>query len=131
VTERLQRLWPQIGDVSFDYVWNGYVGMTADFLPRIHKFGPNAYGWTGCNGRAVALTIPLGNELAKAVRGVPESELALPFTEPVPFMAHGLLRKIAPWMLMLYRRRDAQELMKGDRFELLRWAEYFLASRRQ
>ncbi|MGH6707707.1 MAG: NAD(P)/FAD-dependent oxidoreductase [Bradyrhizobium sp.] len=130
VTERLQRLWPQIGDVSFDYVWNGYVGMTADFLPRIHRLGPNAYGWTGCNGRAVALTIPLGNELAKAVRGVPESELALPFTDPVPFMAHGLLRKIAPWMLLLYRRRDAQELMKGDRFELLRWAEHFLASRR-
>ena len=86
VTERLQRLWPQIGEVSFDYVWNGYVGMTTDFLPRIHKLGPNAYGWTGCNGRAVALTIPLGNELAKAVRGVPESELALPFTEPVPIV---------------------------------------------
>jgi glycine/D-amino acid oxidase-like deaminating enzyme len=130
VTERLQRLWPQIGEVSFDYVWNGYVGMTADFLPRIHRLGPNAYGWTGCNGRAVALTIPLGGELARAVQGVPESELALPFTEPVPFMAHGLLRRIAPWMLLLYRRRDAQELLKGDRFELLRWAEYFLASRR-
>ena len=54
---------------------------------------------------------------------MPESELALPFTDPVPFMAHGLLRKIAPWMLVLYRRRDAQELMKGNRFELLRWAE--------
>ncbi|MBR1233641.1 FAD-binding oxidoreductase [Bradyrhizobium sp. AUGA SZCCT0182] len=130
VTERLQRLWPQIGEVSFDYVWNGYVGMTADFLPRIHRLGPNAYGWTGCNGRAVALTIPLGNELSKAVRGVPESELALPFTEPVPFVMHGVLRKIAPWMLLLYRRRDAQELIKGDRFELLRWAEYFLGSRR-
>src|SRR5882762_4603353 len=83
VTERLQRLWPQIGDVSFDYVWNGYVGMTTDFLPRIHKLGPNAYGWTGCNGRAVALTMPLGRELAKAVRGVPEDELALPFTDPI------------------------------------------------
>jgi glycine/D-amino acid oxidase-like deaminating enzyme len=130
VTERLQRLWPQIGDVTFDYVWNGYVGMTADFLPRIHKIGPNAYGWTGCNGRAVALTMPLGAELAKAVQGVPESELALPFTEPLPFVAHGVLRQIAPWMLVLYRRRDAQELMRGDRFELLRWAEYFLASRR-
>src|SRR5882757_9396508 len=130
VTERLQRLWPQIGEVSFDYVWNGYVGMTADFLLRIHRLGPNAYGWTGCNGRAIALTIPLGRELSSAVQGVPESELALPFTEPVPFMAHGLLRKIAPWMLVLYRRRDAQELLKGDRFELLRWAEYFLASRR-
>ena len=37
VTERLQRLWPQIGEVTFDYVWNGYVGMTADFLPRMHQ----------------------------------------------------------------------------------------------
>jgi glycine/D-amino acid oxidase-like deaminating enzyme len=110
VTERLQRLWPQIGEVSFDYVWNGYVGMTTDFLPRIHKLGPDAYGWTGCNGRAVALTIPLGNELAKAVRGVPENELALPFTEPVPIVAHGILRKLAPLMLLVYRRRDAREM---------------------
>src|SRR5438034_1243109 len=111
VTERLQRLWPQIGEVSFDYVWNGYVGMTTDFLPRIHKLGPNAYGWTGCNGRAVALTIPLGNELAKAVRGVPENELALPFTEPVPIVGHGVLRKLAPLMLLVYRRRDAREMV--------------------
>lgn len=130
VTERLQRLWPQIGDVTFDHVWNGYVGMTADFLPRIHKLGPNAYGWTGCNGRAVALTIPLGRELAKAVQGVPESELALPFTEPLTYVAHGLLRKIAPWMLLLYRQRDAQELGKGNSFELLPWAERILARRR-
>jgi len=110
VTQRLQRLWPQIGDVSFDHVWNGYVGMTTDFLPRIHKLGPDAYGWTGCNGRAVALTIALGDELSKAVRGVPENNLALPFTEPVPIMAHGLLRKLAPLMLLVYRRRDAREM---------------------
>ena len=70
VAERLQRLWPQIGPVEFDYVWNGYVGMTTDFLPRIHRLGPDAYGWTGCNGRAVALSIALGDELSKAVRGV-------------------------------------------------------------
>lgn len=131
VTERLQRLWPQIGDVQFDHVWNGYVGMTADFLPRIHKLGPNAFGWTGCNGRAVALTMPLGRELAKAVQGVPDSELALPFTEPKTYVAHGLLRQIAPWMLVLYRQRDAQDSVKGDRFELLRWAERVLASSRR
>jgi glycine/D-amino acid oxidase-like deaminating enzyme len=110
VAERLQRLWPQIGEVSFDYVWNGYVGMTTDFLPRIHRLGPDAYGWTGCNGRAVALSIALGSELAKAVRGVTENELALPFTKPVPIPAHGLLRKLAPLMLLLYRRRDAREM---------------------
>ena len=111
VTERLQRLWPQIGEVTFDHVWNGYVGMTTDFLPRVHRLGPNAYGWTGCNGRAVALTIALGDQLSKAVRGVPESELALPFTEPVPIVGHAILRKLAPLMLLLYRRRDAREMV--------------------
>ena len=110
VAERLQRLWPQIGPVEFEFVWNGYVGMTTDFLPRIHRLGPDAYGWTGCNGRAVALSIALGKELSKAVRGVPEVELALPFSEPAPLPAHGLLRRLAPLMLMLYRRRDAREI---------------------
>jgi glycine/D-amino acid oxidase-like deaminating enzyme len=110
VAERLNRLWPQIGHVGFDHVWNGYVGMTTDFLPRIHRLGPNAFGWTGCNGRAVALSIALGDEFSKAVRGHPESDLALPFTEPVPIVAHGLLRRLAPLMLMIYRRRDAKEI---------------------
>ena len=84
--------------------------MTTDFLPRIHRLGPDAYGWTGCNGRAVALSIALGDELSKAVRGVPESELALPFTEPVPIVRPWILRKLAPLMLMVYRRRDAREM---------------------
>jgi glycine/D-amino acid oxidase-like deaminating enzyme len=110
VGERLRRLWPQIGQVEFDYVWNGYVGMTTDFLPRIHRLGPDAYGWTGCNGRAVALSIALGDELSKAVRGVAEKDLALPFSDPAPIVAHGLLRRLVPLMLMVYRRRDAREV---------------------
>ena len=109
VGARLRRLWPQIGDVKFDYVWNGYVGMTTDFLPRIHRLGPDAWAWAGCNGRAVALSIAIGQELAKAAQGVSEHDLALPFTEPLPYVAHGLLRRLAPLMLMVYRRRDAAE----------------------
>jgi glycine/D-amino acid oxidase-like deaminating enzyme len=110
VGARLQSLWPQIGEVKFDYVWNGYVGMTTDFLPRIHRLGPDAYAWAGCNGRAVALSIAIGQELAKAAQGVDEHELALPFTKPLPYAAHGLLRRLAPLMLMVYRRRDAAEI---------------------
>jgi glycine/D-amino acid oxidase-like deaminating enzyme len=110
VIERLQRLWPQIGPVDLNYVWNGYVGMTSDFFPRIHRLAPDAYGWIGCNGRAVALAIALGDEFSKAVRGIPEKDLALPFSDPVPIPAHGLLRRLAPLMLMVYRRRDAREI---------------------
>jgi len=76
----------------------------------IHRLGPDAYGWIGCNGRAVALSIGLGAELAKAVRGTPDSELALPFTPSVPIPAHGLLRKIEPLKLLLHRHRDAREI---------------------
>ena len=110
VAARLQRLWPQIGEVGFDYVWNGYVGMTTDFLPRIHRLGPDAFGWTGCNGRAVALTIALGREFAKALRGAKDDDLALPFTQSTPLPFHRALRTLAPLMLLRYRRRDAREI---------------------
>ena len=121
VAERLQRLWPQIGGrirLRLERLCRNDHG----FPPRIHRLGRNAYGWTGCNGRAVALSIALGDELSKAVRGVPEKDLALPFSEPVPIVAHGLLRRLAPLMLMLYRRRDARGigLTKNGRIALAR-----------
>jgi hypothetical protein len=53
----------------------------------------------------VALTIALGNELSKAARRIPESDLALPFTAPAPIVGHALLRRRAMLMLALYRWR--------------------------
>lgn len=110
VAARLQRLWPQLGEVRIDPVWNGYVGMTRDFMPRFHRLGPDAWGWVGCNGRAVGLAVALGGEFAKAVCGTPESELALPFTDPAPLPMHGIARKVAPLMLLRYRRMDRREI---------------------
>ena len=118
VAARLKRLWPQLGDVEFDYVWSGYVGMTPDNLlqpqvpgyPRIHQLGPNGFGWVGCNGRAVALSISLGRELAKATQGVALETLGLPLSSPKPQPFQGLIRRIAPLALPLYRRLDAQEI---------------------
>jgi glycine/D-amino acid oxidase-like deaminating enzyme len=110
IAARLERLFPQIGAVRFDYVWNGYIGMTRDYLPRFHKLGPNGYAWAGCNGRAVGLAVALGREFARAIQGVPENELALPFTEPEPIPFHGLARRLAPLMLLEYKRRDRREI---------------------
>jgi glycine/D-amino acid oxidase-like deaminating enzyme len=110
VAARLRRLWPQLGEVRIDPVWNGHVGMTDDFMPRFHCLGLDAWGWVGCNGRAVGLSVALGGEFAKAVCGTPPSELALPFTEPAPLPMHGLARKLAPLMLLRYRRMDRREI---------------------
>ena len=68
IGDRLRRIWPQLGEARFTHVWNGYVGMKRDFLPRIHRLGPDAFAWAGCNGRAVALSVALGRELAAAAR---------------------------------------------------------------
>jgi glycine/D-amino acid oxidase-like deaminating enzyme len=118
IAERLKRLWPQIGEVAFDYVWSGYVGMTPDSLlrpevpgfPHVHRLGPNGYAWVGCNGRAVASSISLGRELARASQGAAIETLALPLSEPRPYPLQGLVRKFAPLALPLYRRLDAREV---------------------
>ena len=110
IAARLARLFPRIGSVSFDYVWNGYIGMTPDYTPRFHRLGPDAYAWAGCNGRGVALALAAGRELAKAVRGTPDGELAVPFTEPTPIPLQGLVRAFSPLMLLLYRYRDRREV---------------------
>jgi len=118
VAERLQRLWPQLGDVTFDFVWSGYVGMTPDSLlhpevpgfPRIHQLGPNGFAWVGCNGRGVALSISLGRELARATQNESIDKLGLPLSAPSPRPFQQIVRRLAPFALPLYRRLDAKEI---------------------
>lgn len=118
VAQRLKKLWPQLGDVEFDFVWSGYVGMTPDNLlqpqvpgfPRVHRLGPNGYAWAGCNGRAVALSISLGRELARATQAVAIDKLGLPLSEPKPQPFQAIIRRIAPFALPLYRHLDAKEI---------------------
>ena len=110
IAKRIVRLFPQFGSVAFDYLWNGYSRMTPDYTPRFHRIGPDAYAWAGCNGRGVALALSAGRELAKAVRGTPDGELALPLSEPTPIALHGFVRAFSPLMLLVYRYRDRREI---------------------
>jgi glycine/D-amino acid oxidase-like deaminating enzyme len=114
VARRLVEMFPALagvpGGISFDYVWNGPIGMTADQLPRVHRLGPDGYAWVGCNGRGVALALSIGREFARAVLGVPRAELALPFTEPEPIRFHAIAKRLAPFALLDARRRDKREM---------------------
>ncbi len=107
---RLARIFPGIAPVSFDHVWNGYVGISRDFMPRFHQIGPDGYAWAGCNGRAVGLSIAIGREFARAITGTQRRELALPFTEPEPIRMQAVARRLAPLALLRYRWRDARDV---------------------
>lgn len=106
---RLAEAFPDLGAPKMTHVWSGYVGMTWDRFPRIHRLGPDGWAWIGCNGRGVALSISLGREMAAAVAGAPETELALPLSEPRPLAAHAIARRIAPWYLAWLKRADRRE----------------------
>jgi glycine/D-amino acid oxidase-like deaminating enzyme len=108
IGERLALLFPQIGTPAFDYVWHGQLSMTVDKLPHMHALAEGVITWVGCNGRGVALGIALGPVLAGAALGVAPADLPLPLTALGRVPAHALAARIAPWMMALFRWRDAQ-----------------------
>jgi hypothetical protein len=52
----------------------------------------------------------LGREFAKALAGEPIDRLALPLSDIRPLPFHGMIRRLAPLMLLDYRRRDLTEI---------------------
>ena len=110
ITARLARLFPQLGEVAIHEVWRGYVGMTPDWLPRLHILAPGVVAWIGCNGRGVALATAMGPVLADMVRGRPAAELPLPVTEPRPIPLHGMVQRLASSFMLMKRWQDAKEV---------------------
>ncbi|GAA0613379.1 FAD-binding oxidoreductase [Paenochrobactrum glaciei] len=79
----LERVFPQLGKVEFDYEWYGFIGMTNDSLPKLHCFDNNVIGFSGYNGRGIATGTVFGNIMARYINGdINKADLPLPVTEP-------------------------------------------------
>jgi glycine/D-amino acid oxidase-like deaminating enzyme len=76
-------IFPQLDTVRFEAGWFGHIGMTADSLPRFHRFAPQVIGFNGYNGRGIAPGTTFGRVLADFVIGrLDEKGLPLPVSEP-------------------------------------------------
>lgn len=106
---RFADAFPEVGTPKMDYVWSGYIGMTWDRFPRVIRLGPGGWAWVGCNGRGVALSVSLGRDIAAAIAGTPEDQLALPHCEPAPLPFHAVARRVAPGYLAWLKRADNHE----------------------
>lgn len=81
----LKRLFPQLGDVEFEFEWYGSIGMTGNSLPKFHRLGRNVVSFSGYNGRGIAPGTTFGRTLARLILGeISEADLPLPLTEPEP-----------------------------------------------
>ena len=84
----LAKLFPPLGGIDFEHQWYGWIGTTADALPRFHPLARKVVSFSGYNGRGIGTGTVFGRELARLVLGeVGVDDLALPDRTIVP----------APW----------------------------------
>lgn len=108
--KRLAWMYPQLGDIEFEYFWSGHVGMSKDRLPHLHVLAPGMFTWIGCNGRAVAFGTAMGPVMADLACDADPADQPLPVSDPMPFAMHAfgnLGARIALWNI---RRQDAKEV---------------------
>ncbi|MFD2236616.1 NAD(P)/FAD-dependent oxidoreductase [Aureimonas populi] len=80
----LKRLFPQLPPAEFETGWYGMIGMTADNLPRFHRFGRNVIGFCGYNGRGIGTGTAFGKILSGLVLGEADTVLPLPESAVAP-----------------------------------------------
>jgi len=74
----LRRLFPAVAELKFEHAWRGRIAMTADHVPKIVAFGPNAYACFGYSGRGIAPGTVFGTQAAAAL--LTGTEDALPIS---------------------------------------------------
>lgn len=65
----IRALFPFIGDVRFEYWWDGMIGMTANNLPSFHQPEKNIWSIAGYNGRGISPGTVFGKALAQVALG--------------------------------------------------------------
>jgi glycine/D-amino acid oxidase-like deaminating enzyme len=108
LARRLARLFPQLGEVRFDYVWSGRASLTADFLPRLFQPGPDWYVPFTCNGRGVALSTATGTRLGAWLASGDAGALPLIPVPPAPIRLHQIASRIPQWLLPLGMLADSR-----------------------
>lgn len=87
----LARLYPHLAGQAFEVGWHGMIGITDDAIPRLHRLGPSAYAFSGCNGRGIAPGTAVGRALAELLAGrTGEDALPLPIVAPRPIARRRL-----------------------------------------
>lgn len=82
-----QQMFPQIGAVSWEYAWGGFIAVTSDHYPHLNQLDEGIVAGLGYNGRGVAMATAMGRVMSDWATGVPAAALEFPMTavRPIPF----------------------------------------------
>lgn len=103
---------PALRDITVDYDWWGWVCLTADFLPHIHRAAddPSVHYAMGYQGSGVAYAPYAGKLLAAAIAGDGDPRPPYPVATPLPQFPFAAWRRIGQRaMYGWYRWRDHRD----------------------
>ncbi len=76
--KQIARLFPELGEVTFEEAWHGQIAMTPDHLPRVCVLDEGLYTAIGYNGRGITTGTIFGKAMAGLLSGMPKEELPMP-----------------------------------------------------
>ena len=117
-TRRVQALFPHLPPPVWDHAVAGWVGMTADQYPHVHRLAPGLIAAIGLSGRGIAFGTLLGREVSLRVLGRPETAWMMPDTPVRPVRTKEMARLLVGGLIGCYRAFDAVDLRRG------RWSRH-------
>jgi glycine/D-amino acid oxidase-like deaminating enzyme len=106
----IKRKFPPLRDITVDYFWGGWVNVSYDFMPHIHRCDDDRsvlYAMGYC-GTGVATSILAGKRLAEVLDGN-EAKIPLPLRGALPPYPLPAFRRLGQWaMVNWYRYQDSR-----------------------
>ena len=79
---KLVSLFPMLGGQTFEYCWDGRIGMTSDHLPRVIELGPRGIAIYGYSGRGIGPGSAFGKAAAAWACANAIAAFPMPITPP-------------------------------------------------
>ena len=102
VRPHVLKIFPQLGDVRFDYAWGGTLGITPTRMPWVREIAPGLINASGYSGLGVVIAPYTGKAVADALCGEREAFELLGRVPVPPFPGGPLLRWPTLVAAMLY-----------------------------
>ena len=100
-------LFPQVGELHWQYRWSGFMAMTPDRYPRLFELAPGIAAALGYSGRGICTATILGAELARWAAGdAGIDELAMPASSFRTLPYYALRGIIVDSAVRYYSMRD-------------------------
>lgn len=106
---RLEQTFPQIGKIEIAHIWEGYIAMTTDRLPRLHELAGGVYAGMGYSGRGIAFATAMGQTLAERALGAPADAAPLPPAPVKTLPMHDVIAPLSRAMIGYYRWKDGRD----------------------